>query len=323
MDAVSIDTVIAREADCSDRARAEAALSKALAAARGPKRSKEAASADQRWRLDMQVVTSAPGIKSADAQIRDDTGRVVAERTVSDRAASGACTALARAVGAWAQIVLDDELVRAHEDAEKATKPEPEPPESRPIVMTTSRPRKRSGTDTEADDITPKPETEQTVRTFEIGTTLFLRNGVAATGGIFGASPFITIGFSKIWVLRPAFLVGTSTSKVPPDQSKSDNVSAVGGRFDFCRRLPGNYLDRRGVEVDACAGGDVMHISSDLSSAWRASLGPSAIVRGELGNFGLEFRGVVGANLLRGGFVGGDAPYFVAGAELGGSVRFR
>src|SRR5262245_26479189 len=32
-------------------------------------------------------------------------------------------------------------------------------------------------------------------RTYEIGTMLILRNGVASTGGIFGASPFVTMTF--------------------------------------------------------------------------------------------------------------------------------
>jgi hypothetical protein len=320
VDAVAIETVLEVNADCADRARAEAVLAAALAAARGPRRSNDASA---RWHLNMQVAAAAPGIKSADAEIRDDMGRLVANRSVSDKTA-GSCIALARAVGAWAQIVLDDELVRAHEavrdEASRAGSEARAAPERADTVKSDEgwliQPAHRQVDASASEALDARAPVE-------IGTTLFLRNGVAATGGIFGASPFVTVGVSRAIVLRPSLMFGTSTSRVPPDQSKSANVTALGARLDVCRRLPGNYIDRRGIELDACAGADAAYVASELQSAVRASVGPSAILRGELGaNFGLEIRGMLGANLLRTG-LGDDAPFFVAAAELGGSVRFR
>jgi hypothetical protein len=311
VDAAVVEVVIQVDADCLDRARAEADLAAALAGARGPRRSAEAAS---RWRLDVKVAAAAPGVTSAEASIRDDTGRVVAERTVNGRTTKS-CVALARAVGAWAQIVLDDELAGAHESYRAEGPPGAGPP----WVMPAGPP----ASDGKSPTPRPAPEGPSRGAPFEVGTTLFLRNGVASTGGIFGASPFVTIGVSRAFVVRPSLLVGTSTSRVPPDSSRSANLTALGGRLDFCRRMPGNYIDRRGIELDACAGADVAYVASDLRSAVRASVGPSAILRGELGaNFGLEIRGMLGANLARAG-LGADAPFFVAAAELGGSVRFR
>jgi hypothetical protein len=162
-------------------------------------------------------------------------------------------------------------------------------------------------------------------RTYEIGTMLFLRNGAAATGGIFGVAPFATMTFAERWVVRPSVGIGTSTSRVPPDQANNENLRSFGGRLDLCRRMPGNYIDHRGIEFDACAGGDTTYVWSDLKEAVRASIGPSAILRGEIGqNFGLEIRSMLGVNLARDGRgMGADLPPFVVALELGASVRFR
>jgi hypothetical protein len=338
VDTVAVQAVMEARSECSDRERAEAALIASVSSARAPRRLKdgpdleksgEAAAAGRlgrqpqnsqspkRWRLEMRVGAAAPGIKSADARIEDDAGHVIAERSVSDKTVS--CMALARAVGAWAQIVLDDELLRAHEAAERHV--DLPLPETQPIVVTTS-----ASTPAEAIDALPTSEgpAKEEKPPLEVGTTMFLRNGVAESGGIFGASPFVTFGLSKTLVLRPSFIIGTSTSRVPPDASQSANLTMIGGRIDFCRRFPGNYLDHRGIEFDGCAGSDFAYVTSDLDRAFRASVGPSAILRGELGsNFGLELRGMVGANLARSGLGPVDAPFVVADAEVGASVRFR
>lgn len=315
VDTVAVISMMEVQSDCSDRARAEAALAASMSSARAPRRTKEGSSvqSDPRWRLHMRVDSAAPGIKAADAWIEDDTGRRVAERSVSDK--STTCTALARAVGAWAQIVLDDELVRVHEEGNV----DAALPEEPPIVTTSSAHRV-----TDVVDRPPQAESNNDeTPPLEIGTTLFLRNGVAANGGIFGASPFVSIGLTRKLVLRTSFMIGTSTSKVPPDASQSANLTMIGGRVDVCRRFPGNYLDHRGIEFDGCAGTDVAYLVSDLDRAFRVSVGPSVVVRGELGsNFGIEVRGMVGANLARSG-LGPDAPFIVGSAELGASVRFQ
>jgi hypothetical protein len=316
VDAVPIETVIVAEADCSDRVHAESMLASSLASARGPRRSNEK---DAHWRLSMNVAAAAPGVRSADARIADDTGRVVAERSVSDRT-MGSCVALVRAVSAWAQIVLDDELVRAHEEAERRERDAEArlPPETRPIRMVRARESPVSADESLAEPSAPDAQT------FEVGSMLFLRNGAAATGGMFGVSPFVTVSFAEKWVVRPSIAYGTSTSRVPPDDSNSATLTSFGGRLDVCRRLPGNYIDRRGIEFDACMGGDATHVWSEHESKMRATVGPSAVLRGEIGqNFGLEIRSMVGVNLNRSAIGGQELPPLVAAAELGGSVRFR
>ncbi|MBX3222491.1 MAG: hypothetical protein KF795_18380 [Labilithrix sp.] len=319
MDAVPVDSVIEASAECSDRARAEALLSASLAAARGPRRSREE---DARWRLTMSVVAAAPGIKAAEARIVDDRGRLVAERSVSDRTAKS-CVALARAVGAWAQIVLDDEIVREREEAAfREREAERPPPESRPIRVTA--PVESPSVDGGLDDSGGEPRRAEE-RTLEVGTMLFLRNGAAASGGVFGVSPFVAVAFADKWVLRPSLMYGTSTSRVSVDESSSANLSSIGGRFDVCRRMPGNYIDHRGIEFDACVGGDAARVWSGGEATARGSLGPSVVLRGELGyDFGLEIRSMFGVNLSRAPFMSEEElPPFVAAAELGASVRFR
>jgi muconolactone delta-isomerase len=317
VDAVAIDTVIEASSDCSDRQASEALLSASLAVARGPRRLKDS---DARWQLRMRITAAAPGIKSADAEIRDDRGGLVAERSVSDRTV-GSCVALVRAVGAWAQIVLDDELVRAHDEVERDERATSLPPlETRSIKSTPLVDRPVDADQPSSGE--PRPPARGT---FEVGTMLFLRNGAAATGGIFGVSPFLTISIASSWVLRPSLMYGTSTSRVPADQSNSENFSSLGGRLDACRRMPGNYIDHRGIEFDACIGGDVASVWSARDSATRGSIGPSAVLRGELGHdFGLEIRSLLGVSLNRARFMGGpELPPFVAGVELGASARFR
>ncbi len=139
-------------------------------------------------------------------------------------------------------------------------------------------------------------------------------------------SPFAAIAFVEKWVVRPSLAIGTSTARVPPDQSNSENLSSFGGRLDLCRRNAGNYIDRRGIELDVCAGGDSAYVWSARQSVVRASVGPSATLRGEIGqDFALELRTMFGLNLTRTGERGATADLapFVAAAELGASVRFR
>lgn len=312
VDAVPIEVVIDAAADCSDRERAASALAASLAAARGPRRSPRRTW----WLLQVQVTGAGAGVKAADARIWDDAGHLVAERSVSDKT-NGSCSALVRAVSAWTQIVLDDEMVRGQQE------PGAPPPAPAPTTPVQAPASSSSSGMSSTDGVIKAPSSSESGHTVEVGTTMMLRNGVAARGGLFGASPFVTVSFSKTWILRPSAIIGTSTSRVPPDETKQSTVSGVGGRLDFCKRVPGNYIDRRGIELDVCAGGDLLYVWSDLVNAMRSSVGPSAVLRGEVtSNLALEIRGMVGANLARGD-LGADASFVVGSGELGASVRFE
>ena len=124
---------------------------------------------------------------------------------------------------------------------------------------------------------------------------------MTSTGGISGLSPFVAVEVANAWVLRPSLAFGRSTQGTRPPI-----MNHVGGRADFCRRIPGNYIERRGIEADLCAGveGGVVTTQTGPSArganAGRLGVGPSATLRGELGwGVALEVRGLLGANLLR------------------------
>jgi hypothetical protein len=159
-----------------------------------------------------------------------------------------------------------------------------------------------------------------------------MRNGMTSTGGFGGLSPFVTIEVSSGWVLRPSLAVGRATSRLPISATATETsaMSHFGARADFCRRIPGNYIERRGIEADLCAGVELGGITSDRgssfgggSSAARLGMGPSANLRGELGGgLALEVRGLFGVNYLNAPLQSEAPPPLVfASAELGVSVR--
>lgn len=307
VDAVSVDAFVEARAECSDLERARAALAEALAGAKAPRRARDAAG---RWSVTVRVsrMAGATSAKSADATIVDDRGTVVAERTVNDPAAR-ACLPLARAVGAWASLVLDDELGRARDDA----------PPLEPVTATTAatgwEPQAaRRPLDAPADDVDPDrgPPPPRTA-TIEVGSSMYLRGG-DGSGGVAGIAPFATFEVAHGWLLRPSLMFGRATS---PD-GDARLLTHGGGRADFCRRIPGNYIERRGIELDVCGGSDLTIARGEPI----VTAGPSMVLRGELGaGLAVELRGVSGVVLLQGPFsTAGGAP-FMGAAELGLSMR--
>jgi hypothetical protein len=269
------------------------------------------------------TVAGQAGPKSAEAIIVDDAGTIVAQRTLTDRSAK-VCLPLARAVGAWASLVLDAELARAKDDDG-----------SEPIQSTTSGsgvgPATTLASDGRPTNDAVSLESEAPAaprRSIELGMMTYLRNGLTGTGAFGGVSPYITVEVAPRWVVRSALMFGRSTTSVS-DDSDAPKMSQVGGRSDFCRRAPGNYTERRGIEADMCLGLEGGVVTTDRSlpnqsgTALRLGVGPSANLRGELGaGIALEVRGLVGANLVKEPVVAeAAAPLVFAAVELGLSVR--
>jgi len=260
--------------------------------------------------------------KSAEAVIVDDAGTIVAQRTLSDRNLRS-CLPLARAVGAWAMLVLDAEMVRAKDDDGTLTTPaiaedpatDAEANASLRLVHTHPDPDSTSPGEDGDRQSSPK-------RALEIGAMVYVRDGLLATGGMAGVSPFVAIELANAWVIRPSAAFGRSTAGEVA-------MSQVGGRADVCRRIPGNYTERRGIEADLCAGFEAGVLTSQATetqradSVARAGFGPAATLRGELAaGVALEVRGLIGANFIQTALVGQGAPPLVfAAAELGVSMR--
>jgi hypothetical protein len=343
VDALAVEAVLESQADCADLERARAALSEALVAARAPAHggsrlrgsratgpsAEPHVAGGAHWTMTMTVAPSpvnvsarSAGTKSAEAVIVDDAGTIVAQRTLSDRNAR-ACLPLARAVGAWATLVLDAEMVRAKDEDGTVTTPasgdDPTGPSaSKPqLRLVRTYPDEDTASSTEGEHATPQEQ-----RALEIGSMVYVRNGLLATGGMAGVSPFVAVELASAWVLRPSLAFGRTTERAV-------GISHVGGRADICRRIPGNYTERRGIEADLCAGFEAGVVTSQAGqttrgdSVGRAGVGPAATLRGELaGGVALEVRGLVGANFIQSALLGqAEAPLVFAAAELGISVR--
>lgn len=322
VDAIAVDVVIEAKSECADRARAQAALADVLASARAPSRARRPTGT---WTVSLRVENGRQGARAGVATIIDDRGEVVAERTVGDRGPR-TCTPLARAAGAWASLVLDDEMARAHDpapaDAQPAAAERMAAPAGGHDVVWQARIEDRD---------LPRTPALQRPWTLELGLMAYLRDGLAATSGFAGGSPFVNVEVSPGWFVRPALAFGTSTAMVPLDATHRGSFAHFGFRGDFCRRIPGNYIERRGIELDLCAGGDLSHVYGQDSRdgvdpmAFRASVGPSAALRGELASAtNVELRLAGGYNLARRPLHREEAPPMIyAAVEVGLSWRFR
>ncbi len=151
------------------------------------------------------------------------------------------------------------------------------------------------------------------------------------TGLLAGGTLFVVSEVGAGWYLRPSLGVGRTFTELAPG---SDGYATLGsGRFDACKRIPGNYLEQRGLQLDVCAGPEVGFLDVSASSSGGAAqtlpllaLGPSIDFRGELGNaLSVLVRGVADINVLTASTADGrvSEALLVARAEVGLSWRLR
>ena len=251
--------VVESHASCASAERAEELLHDALGAARAP---------GHAWTVTMRVQPAADHALRAQGAITDELGMLVADRVLSVPA--GDCHGLARAVGVWASLVLEQELARRRTFAPTATpasptvaaapaaKAAPAPAPTSPVATVADSQSTDSLWPAPAPVEKPPPEGEwylhhDDARTLEIGVAGFLMSGAGA-GAMAGASPYIIVEAGRGVFLRPSFAVGQSLTALnsPPVL----NALWVTGRFDTCLRLPGLYTQNRGIQLDLCGGAD-------------------------------------------------------------------
>jgi hypothetical protein len=219
-------------------------------------------------------------------------------------------------MGVWASLVLDLELTRLrtsvqHEQplqaAQAPMNATPAVADSQPAVLWP------------APALLEKPLPEQNwylhheeARTLELGLGTFLMTGTGADA-MAGATAFMIAEADKGLFLRPSVAVGQSVTS-PASAGLDVHATFAAARFDGCLRLPGLYTQHRGIQLDTCAGLDLgfTHFQAAPPASGSPprdetlpylSLGPSLELRGELGgNLAAALRGMVGANLVRGGF---------------------
>ena len=238
------------------------------------------------------------GALHATGEITDATGAPVAHRAMDGRE----CAGLTRAMGVWASLVLDAEVERAKEV------PPPPPPLPSPDLFPRPPPQEPEKPSPEASLFLAHSEDE---RQLEVGMASYLMAGTG-TGMLIGGTLFSVSEVGNGWFLRPALSLGRTFVEIVPTTHAFATLGAA--RFDACKRLPGNYLDKRGIQLDLCGGADVgfLHIDEqDKSMTVPTSepgvtlplfaIGPSVDLRGELGNeLSVLVRGVVEWNVVRG-----------------------
>jgi len=192
LDAEPPRIVVEQPAPCLDAGRAEDALKRALTPSRAP---------NGKWTVTLRVEKAPGSTLRGEGEITDQAGTIVAQRTIDT--GSTECTSLARAVGVWASLVLDDEVQRAVATS-AASPPKPQPPAPPPAANVvgwhgaTQRADRSSNPDAE---LFLSHSEEQ--RTFEIGIATHLLAGTGV-GAIAGASVFTVSEVGDGWFLRPS-----------------------------------------------------------------------------------------------------------------------
>jgi hypothetical protein len=344
LDVATAPTIILeRPAPCADVRKAEELLRRALAPALAPRES---------WSVIARFSRKGGGL-SVEGEITDEVDTTVAHRVLTEPGAE--CSSLARAVGVWATLVLDAEVERAAHSpplgAPPPRTPSPVPTSPRSPSPPSPETTQEASDTARAGDRVPPDASLMLVhplgeRTLELGAGAFLMGG-AGSGVLSGPALFGVFEVGRGWFLRPGLFVGRTlegTGSAPVGPMGTDiavNATLVAARFDACGRIAGFYIERHGIQLDVCGGGELGFQLFDslagevgTSTASRSSLaplaflafGPSVSFRGELGNgLAVTLRGVLNFNVFYKEDDGGaisQSP-FVGRGELGLSWQLR
>lgn len=308
---------------CIDASRAKSAAHAALLQARTP-----AGTESGPWKV--VLVFSRAGTKATlVAEVRDQADDTRARRELVGT--RDQCTALVRGAAVWLLLTLDAEAERAREVPAPATPLPMEPTDA--MWPAPAAPVLRS----------PEHEVflahDDRHRTIELGGGGFVMGGLG-TGGVTGPNLFGIIELGRGWYARPTLAFGRSFEQ--GSQPAGAFASVAETRLDGCKRVPGNYFERRGLQLDLCGGaeGGALHFdkSADAEGTLHPlsgqtltflSVGGAVGLRGELGSdWSVHLRGTGGYNVVRQRIVDDQGTTFgplawTARAELGLSWRLR
>ncbi len=287
---------------CADAARAGVALRDALGASVAPAAG---------WRLRVSSEAHGPRVL-VKATLDDERGAGVAHRDL-DVARGERCGSVVDAVGVWASMVLDVEHDRKR--ARMAARKKP------PVVTVADQaawppPSPPTPVNDEAAPILDHPEGRRTV---ELGGAGLLMSGV----GVTAVSPFVggdvslTAETGKGIFVRPSLLWATSLGQ---------HAGYYGLRVDVCVRLPGNYIERHGLQLDTCLSTEIAGLDEITGDQHATQVlfapGASLGLRGELAsNLSVDVRGLAGFDV---GHTGAEPANLLAlRTEVGLTWRVR
>ncbi len=266
------------------------------------------------------------------ANLDDAQGNAVAHRVI-DATASDRCDGVISALGIWAGLVLDAEVAKA--------KAHPKPHATSASTSTSTgtgtgtgaATATGAGTGTGAENVVLQPMGEVLPdagapqphkRTIEIGASATLQNSplTLSPAALVGGGAFALIEIVRSFFLRPE-IIGAS--------SIGSSAIYVAGRMDACLRVPGNYVEHRGLLLETCAGSELAafdHATTNFGGAISPnatdaifSLGPTICLRGDLASdLSVEVRGLAGFNVLH---TGDSIELLSLRAEVGLTWRLR
>ncbi len=267
------------------------------------------------------------------ANLDDAQGNGVAHRVI-DATASDRCDGVISALGVWAGLVLDAEVAKAK------AHPKPKPPINAnananakigpgAIASTNAGSEEPSEKGTSVlpvtGEVNPDTTTQQPHRrTVEIGASATLQNSPLTLNdsALVGGGVFMVVEIARSFFLRPEITGASSIGSA---------AIYVAGRMDACLRVPGNYVEHRGLLLETCAGTELAafdHPTANFGGAPAPnttdavfSLGPTIGLRGDLASdLAVEVRGLAGFNVLH----SGDAIALLSiRAEVGLTWRLR
>lgn len=256
------------------------------------------------WSVHVRVASvgheATPQLR-ADGELLDARGISIARRSFTNKGTS--CAPLAKAIGVWASLTLDDERAKMSPEARAAAlaAASPTPPRHRPGL-----PEEDDGPDPDLRPNRPPPP----VQTKEVGVASVLEGGVAGRP-MFGPAIYGVMDLGKGFLLRPTIAFDADFA--------SDRAIHGATRIDLCGRLRGNYHEQKGLDAEVCAGSEMGFLRASDETQPLLAFGPALGLQGELAsNFAVTLRGIGDINLLSKPVGTDSGPTTLAGrVELG------
>jgi hypothetical protein len=280
---------------CSNLEQAQDSLKAALGSSVAP---------ESGWRL--RVFDERQGTHIVvTANLDDAQGNAIAHRVI-ETTASDRCDGVISALGIWAGLVLDAEVAKA---------------KARPKVLVASNASTAAGANANnsatasnaTSDAARLPEIspdatlpQQHKRVVEIGGSASLQNSPLTLydAALVGGDVFALVEIVHSFFLRPSFGGAASIGGGP--------AAYFDGRIDACLRVPGNYVEHRGLLLDMCAGTELAGLYHQPASVGGApapsitdtifAISPTIGLRGDLASdLSIEVRGLANFNVAHTG----------------------
>ena len=257
------------------------------------------------------------------ANLDDAQGNAIAHRVI-DATASDRCDGVISALGIWAGLVLDAEVAKA---------------KAHPKVLVASNASTAArandtptASNATSDAAAPLPEIspdatlpQQHKRTVEIGASATLSNSPITLydAALVGGDVFTLVEIVHSFFLRPSLGGAASLG--------GGTAAYFDGRIDACLRVPGNYVEHRGLLLDMCAGTELAglyHVPASVGGAPGPAttdaifaISPTIGLRGDLASdLAVEVRGLANFNIAH---TGDTTELLSVRAEVGLTWRVR